>query len=93
MIERQEIDFDGHLYQVTGSPSIEADRHAMVEIFMPETAFRYNHRGYSEYRCRSATWRRIRSANKRSIVRAACLRKAAFDSANERWPLPINGTT
>ena len=75
MIERREIDLDGHLYSVTGSPSIEADRHAMVEIFMPETAFRYSHRGYSEYRRRSASWRRIRSAQKRAAVRSALLNR------------------
>ena len=58
-MERVEFTFRGHLYRVTGTPSIQDDNNAMVDVLMPETTFQYSHHGYREMRHRTAYWRHL----------------------------------
>ena len=69
-LEELRTTVDGKAYRVTGSPTVDADKYAMVEVYRPETMH-----GYRD-RVRFAHWARVVSPKRREIVRQRALNSA-----------------
>ncbi len=66
-MEQRQIALAGHLYRVTGSPSIAGDKYAMVEVLRPETMH-----GHGD-RVRFSHWARVPHGKRRDAVRLAVI--------------------
>lgn len=68
-LEQFTLTYDGKLYRVTGSPTIAADKYALVEVKRPETMH-----GRGD-RVRFSHWARLVTSKRRDLIREEAIRK------------------